>query len=135
MNLLTSYMPEGLRNFYVDTFSFPQIRRLCALGTRQVFTLHLHCGRSIINGFALPLKEEHHIFLERCLLPLHRHTRLQSYSTRSESSSTDVRIFQMYVSCDRIRYMLRKENPFVWYPQAVHGLANLPVFLAHLVEW
>jgi serine/threonine-protein phosphatase 2A regulatory subunit B' len=34
---------------------------------------------SIINGFALPLKEEHHIFLERCLLPLHRVKYLASF--------------------------------------------------------
>ena len=27
---------------------------------------------SIINGFALPLKEEHKIFLQRALLPLHK---------------------------------------------------------------
>lgn len=27
---------------------------------------------SIINGFALPLKEEHKLFLERVLIPLHK---------------------------------------------------------------
>jgi serine/threonine-protein phosphatase 2A regulatory subunit B' len=34
---------------------------------------------SIINGFALPLKEEHRVFLERCLLPLHRVKYLASF--------------------------------------------------------
>jgi len=29
-------------------------------------------GSSIINGFALPLKEEHKLFLTRVLLPLHK---------------------------------------------------------------
>jgi serine/threonine-protein phosphatase 2A regulatory subunit B' len=33
---------------------------------------HAHTRRSIINGFALPLKPEHLTFLERCLMPLHR---------------------------------------------------------------
>ena len=34
---------------------------------------------SVINGFALPLKAEHVSFLERCLIPLHRHRALASY--------------------------------------------------------
>lgn len=34
---------------------------------------------SIINGFALPLKEEHKIFLLRVLLPLHKVKSLSVY--------------------------------------------------------
>ena len=34
---------------------------------------------SIINGFAVPLKEEHKVFLERVLLPLHKTHSLASY--------------------------------------------------------
>lgn len=34
---------------------------------------------SIINGFALPLKEEHKIFLLRVLLPLHKVKLLSVY--------------------------------------------------------
>ena len=34
---------------------------------------------SIINGFALPLKPEHVSFLERCLVPLHRHRNVAAY--------------------------------------------------------
>jgi len=34
---------------------------------------------SIINGFALPLKEEHRMFLQRCLLPLHKPRGVAAY--------------------------------------------------------
>lgn len=34
---------------------------------------------SIINGFALPLKEEHKLFLTRVLLPLHKAKSLSMY--------------------------------------------------------
>ena len=34
---------------------------------------------SIINGFALPLKEEHLLFLQRCLLPLHKPKGVAAY--------------------------------------------------------
>jgi serine/threonine-protein phosphatase 2A regulatory subunit B' len=34
---------------------------------------------SIINGFAIPLKAEHVQFLERCLLPLHKPSKLSLY--------------------------------------------------------
>ena len=48
-----------MRNpFYIDSF----IR----------FTFHHSLVYSIINGFALPLKEEHKIFLLKVLLPLHK---------------------------------------------------------------
>ncbi len=39
----------------------------------------LHWFRSIINGFALPLKEEHKIFLLKVLLPLHKVKSLSVY--------------------------------------------------------
>lgn len=34
---------------------------------------------SIINGFALPLKPEHVLFLDKALIPLHRPRGLQAY--------------------------------------------------------
>jgi len=64
-----------------------------ALGTGQIFSLYdvgwrcicrtfweepsLFC--SIINGFALPLKEEHKVFLLKVLLPLHKVKSLSVY--------------------------------------------------------
>ncbi|KAI4989406.1 hypothetical protein ZWY2020_036723 [Hordeum vulgare] len=45
--------------------------------TRQALLLEI-CG-SIINGFAVPLKEEHRGFLLRVLLPLHRARWLHAY--------------------------------------------------------
>ncbi|XP_007020261.2 PREDICTED: serine/threonine protein phosphatase 2A 57 kDa regulatory subunit B' beta isoform [Theobroma cacao] len=52
-----------------------------------VFETERHCGigelleicGSIINGFAVPLKEEHKLFLMRVLLPLHKTKGLQVY--------------------------------------------------------
>ncbi|CAN8312142.1 unnamed protein product [Cochlearia groenlandica] len=54
---------------------------------RYVFETEKHNGiaefleilGSIINGFALPLKEEHKVFLVRALLPLHKPKCLQMY--------------------------------------------------------
>jgi serine/threonine-protein phosphatase 2A regulatory subunit B' len=40
---------------------------------------------SIINGFALPLKEEHVSFLERSLLPLHRQRNLAAYQPQLQN--------------------------------------------------
>jgi len=34
---------------------------------------------SIINGFAVPLKEEHKVFLQRILIPLHKAHSLNLY--------------------------------------------------------
>jgi serine/threonine-protein phosphatase 2A regulatory subunit B' len=34
---------------------------------------------SIINGFAIPLKEEHKLFLQRVLIPLHKAHTLQTF--------------------------------------------------------
>ena len=36
-------------------------------------------GNSIINGFALPLKEEHKVFLIKVLIPLHKAKSLALY--------------------------------------------------------
>ncbi|GKV20886.1 hypothetical protein SLEP1_g30933 [Rubroshorea leprosula] len=52
-----------------------------------VFETERHCGisdlleiwGSIINGFAVPLKEEHKLFLTRVLIPLHKTKGLRLY--------------------------------------------------------
>jgi len=43
------------------------------------FTAYCNVVSSIINGFALPLKEEHKVFLKRVLLPLHKMKSLAVY--------------------------------------------------------
>lgn len=43
---------------------------------------------SIINGFALPLKEEHKMFLIRVLLPLHKVKSLSVYHPQVRSASS-----------------------------------------------
>ena len=45
----------------------------------SVQTWRALCFHSIINGFALPLKEEHKIFLLKVLLPLHKVKSLSVY--------------------------------------------------------
>lgn len=45
----------------------------------NIQTLNKFCFHSIINGFALPLKEEHKIFLLKVLLPLHKVKSLSVY--------------------------------------------------------
>lgn len=45
----------------------------------NIQTLNKFCFCSIINGFALPLKEEHKIFLLKVLLPLHKVKSLSVY--------------------------------------------------------
>lgn len=45
----------------------------------KVDTLCIHDPSSIINGFALPLKEEHKTFLSRVLIPLHKVKSLSLY--------------------------------------------------------
>ena len=52
---------------------------------------------SIINGFALPLKEEHKQFLKRALLPLHKPKCLPAYHQQLSYCITQV---QMTVLCD-----------------------------------
>ena len=46
---------------------------------------------SIINGFALPLKEEHKSFLTRALLPLHKPKCLPTYHQQLSYCVTQVR--------------------------------------------
>lgn len=54
---------------------------------RFIFETERHCGvgelleilGSIINGFALPMKEEHKLFLSRALIPLHKPKTISSY--------------------------------------------------------
>ena len=46
---------------------------------KTYISLSLYPQFSIINGFALPLKEEHKIFLEKTLLPLHKTRYLSLY--------------------------------------------------------
>ncbi|KAJ0248555.1 Serine/threonine protein phosphatase 2A 57 kDa regulatory subunit B' kappa isoform [Hirschfeldia incana] len=66
----------------------PFIRRAMSnIFHRFVFETEKHCGiaelleflGSIVSGFALPLKEEHKIFLWRVLVPLHKPKSLGSY--------------------------------------------------------
>lgn len=47
---------------------------MCRISLSQIILFH-----SIINGFALPLKEEHKIFLLKVLLPLHKVKSLSVY--------------------------------------------------------
>lgn len=54
---------------------------------RYIFETERHCGiselleilGSIINGFALPMKEEHKLFLVRALIPLHKPKSISLY--------------------------------------------------------
>lgn len=54
---------------------------------RFIFETERHCGiaelleilGSIINGFALPMKEEHKLFLSRALIPLHKPKSISLY--------------------------------------------------------
>ncbi|KAJ4900571.1 Serine/threonine protein phosphatase 2A 57 kDa regulatory subunit B' iota isoform [Raphanus sativus] len=66
----------------------PFIRRAMSnIFYRFVFETEKHCGvaelleflGSIVSGFALPLKEEHKIFLWRVLIPLHKPNSLGNY--------------------------------------------------------
>lgn len=50
-----------------------------------MFTSALSLSLSIINGFALPLKEEHKMFLIRVLLPLHKVKSLSVYHPQVRS--------------------------------------------------
>lgn len=45
---------------------------------------------SIINGFALPLKKEHLVFLNRALLPLHKPRGVQLYHMQLTYCMTQV---------------------------------------------
>lgn len=45
---------------------------------------------SIINGFAIPLKEEHKLFLKRVLIPLHKAHSLQAFHPQVRSVKTKI---------------------------------------------
>ncbi|KAG9442854.1 hypothetical protein H6P81_018708 [Aristolochia fimbriata] len=84
---------EALKNIYHRVYSkFASHRSFMRKSMSDAF-LHFvfeserHCGigelleiwGSIINGFALPLKEEHRQFLVKVLVPLHKPKGMQSY--------------------------------------------------------
>lgn len=56
----------------------------------NIQTLNKFCFRSIINGFALPLKEEHKIFLLKVLLPLHKVKSLSVYHPQVRAPASTV---------------------------------------------
>nr|ABG66224.1 transposon protein, putative, unclassified [Oryza sativa Japonica Group] len=65
-------MAAALLRFVYDT-SPEEAERHCGVG--ELLEI---CG-SIINGFAVPLKEEHRAFMARVLLPLHRTRWVHTY--------------------------------------------------------
>ncbi|XP_077221245.1 serine/threonine protein phosphatase 2A 57 kDa regulatory subunit B' beta isoform-like [Tasmannia lanceolata] len=98
-NLLSLFRTEdrrerdSLKNIYHRIYSkFTFYRKFMRKSTNDIF-LHFvfeserHCGigelleiwGSIINGFTVPLKEEHKLFLMRVLLPLHKPKGIQAY--------------------------------------------------------
>ena len=68
--------PKTLKSWYFSIDHGPC--RWIMIPTRDYCMSSYHCiviyllYFSIINGFALPLKEEHKVFLLRVLLPLHK---------------------------------------------------------------
>ncbi|XVF63257.1 hypothetical protein PTKIN_Ptkin09bG0073100 [Pterospermum kingtungense] len=84
---------ESLKNVFHRVYSrFTFYRSFMRKAMNDVFLHHVfeterHCGigelleiwGSIINGFAVPLKEEHKLFLIRVLLPLHKTKSLHLY--------------------------------------------------------
>ena len=69
--------------FTYETERFNGIAELLEILGRYYIVVLLYLlmltGASIINGFALPLKEEHKTFLTRVLLPLHKARPLTIY--------------------------------------------------------
>ncbi|KAL3514970.1 hypothetical protein ACH5RR_021872 [Cinchona calisaya] len=85
---------ESLKNVYHQIYSkFTCHRSFMRKAMNDVFLHYIfetdqrHCGigdlleiwGSIINGFAVPLKEEHKLFLMRVLIPLHKPKGMQAY--------------------------------------------------------
>ncbi|TYJ35862.1 hypothetical protein E1A91_A05G267300v1 [Gossypium mustelinum] len=84
---------ESLKNVFHRIYSrFTSYRSFMRKAMNDVFLHYVfetekHCGigelleiwGSIINGFGVPLKEEHKLFLMRVLLPLHKPKGLQVY--------------------------------------------------------
>lgn len=100
LNLLTLFRSEdprereSLKNIYHQIYSkFTFYRSFMRKSMNDVFlhfifeTDHRHCGigdlleiwGSIINGFTVPLKEEHRLFLMRVLIPLHKPKGMMAY--------------------------------------------------------
>lgn len=100
LNLLTLFQSEDLRErdslkiVYHKIYSkFHLSRAFMRKAMNDVFlhytfeTDQKHCGigdlleitGTIINGFSVPLKEEHKLFLMRVLIPLHRPKGMQAY--------------------------------------------------------
>ncbi|GKV23986.1 hypothetical protein SLEP1_g33648 [Rubroshorea leprosula] len=99
LNLLSLFQSEdprereSLQNVFHRIYSrFTFYRLFMRKAMNDVFLHHTfeterHCGisdlleiwGSIINGFAVPLKEEHKLFLMRVLIPLHKAKGLQLY--------------------------------------------------------
>lgn len=68
---LRSYIRRSINNvFFQFTYETERFNGIAEL---------LEILGSIINGFALPLKEEHKLFLTRVLLPLHKVKSLSMY--------------------------------------------------------
>lgn len=99
VNLLSLFQSEDprerdcLKNVYHRIYSSYTSRRAFMRKSMNAVFLHYafeserHCGigdlleiwGSIINGFTVPLKEEHRLFLMRVLIPLHKTKGLQVY--------------------------------------------------------
>jgi serine/threonine-protein phosphatase 2A regulatory subunit B' len=68
---LRSYIRRSINNvFFQFTYETERFNGIAEL---------LEILGSIINGFALPLKEEHKLFLTRVLIPLHKVKSLSMY--------------------------------------------------------
>ena len=113
---LRSYIRRSINNvFFQFTYETERFNGIAEL---------LEILGSIINGFALPLKEEHKLFLTRVLIPLHKVKSLSMYHPQlaycivqfleKDSSLTDE------VSCSSIFCLLRKDSNVVM--QVVCGL-------------
>uniref|UniRef100_A0A7N6ATB1 Serine/threonine protein phosphatase 2A regulatory subunit n=1 Tax=Anabas testudineus TaxID=64144 RepID=A0A7N6ATB1_ANATE len=78
---LRAYIRKQINNiFYRCIYKSFLLLRVILFGSFSVvFTRVTFCTCSIINGFALPLKEEHKIFLLKVLLPLHKVKSLSVY--------------------------------------------------------
>ncbi|KAM6540700.1 hypothetical protein CsatB_005147 [Cannabis sativa] len=96
LNLFQSEDPrerESLKNIYHRIYSRFTFHRSFMRKSMNdeflnyVFEMERHCGigelleiwGSIINGFTVPLKEEHKLFLMRVLIPLHKTKGMQGY--------------------------------------------------------
>ena len=80
-------MPIIFTEFFAFVDTFMNSNDLMALQNYWKFSegsfidlcLSLSSSFSIVNGFAVPLKDEHKVFLKRVLLPLHKAHSLGTY--------------------------------------------------------